>query len=189
MSLNALAVSEQVAGGGKVSDSNTLISQIVNYGSGVLPSGNITFGFGTGAGTVGTNGASGNANAWYAAQRTVAATTADNLTLYGSLTDAEGATLNFKYIRRILIYIISPDGIKSLYVGPRGISSAWGGAANMPWPGGATSVVYEQVWWKWDIVHPFAGWTVDHTTPADVLGIYNPGATSVTYAIWIIGEQ
>lgn len=187
MSINSLSTSVQVAGGGKVQDNTSLVSQTANFGTGALPSKNLAFTYGTGANA--NAPAQINANCWYLNQRTVAATTADNLTLYGSLTDAEGATLNFKFIRYVLIIIVSPDGTKYLNIGPRGVSNAWGGAANMPWPGGATSVVYDQCWWTWEICQPFAGYTVDHTTPADVLGIYNGSAESVTYAVWLIGEQ
>lgn len=187
MSLNTLNGQVQVIGSAKISDSVSLVSQTAGFGTGPLPSKTLNFTYGTGANANAPT--QFNVNCWYLASRTVSATTADNLTLYGSLTDAEGNAINFKYIRYICIIISSPDGTKYLNVGPQGVTHAWGGASNMPWPGGAGSTVYDQVWWYWEICHPFAGYTVDHTTPADVLGIDNGSAESVTYGIWIIGEQ
>jgi hypothetical protein len=187
VSLTNLTATFNFQGSGTVTDPVSGTKQPVGFGSGPLPSRNMTFNYGTGANA--NAPAQVNANAWYCEPVTIAATSFGNLTLYGSLTDAQGNTLNFKYIRYIFIGIVGANGTLSFYVGPQNQTHAWGGAANMPWPGGVGATVYEQVWNTWELTHPFAGYTVDHTTPADVLGLYNPGAGSITLGVWIIGEQ
>lgn len=191
--INALTLNETVGGGGTVKDTASLTQQTASYGSGALPSVSIAGSYSTAAASTtavvtASAGATLTADAWYLAQRTVAATTYDNLTLYGSLTDAEGNTLNFKTVQRVLLVHANPTGSNPIQVGPQNQTNAWGGAANTPWPGGVGATVYDEVYWKLDLVNPW-GWTVDHATPADVLGIYNPNAGSVTYAVWILGTQ
>lgn len=186
MGLTNLAANFNYQAGGKVADPTSGVNQPVSFGSGPLPSRNMTFSYGTGANA--NAPAQVNANCWYCEEVTISATSYGNLTLYGSLTDAEGNTLNFKYVRYLFIGIQNANGTLSFYVGPQNQSNAWYGA-NSPWPGGTGATVYEQIWNTWEVSHPFAGYTVDHTTPKDVLGLYNPGSGSITLGVWIIGEE
>lgn len=135
---------------------------------------NYTFGSGT---------SSGNFNNWWHDQRTVAATTADNLDLRGGTVSTKlGLILDFQTIKLIVIQIVSPDGTKSLRVGPQNVSNAF----SSPW-GGAGATVYETVFHSHTFAFdPYTGFAVTAGT-GDVLGIYNPGAGSVTYNIFIAG--
>lgn len=168
-----LTVEERMVGGGRLVDTATGLQQAAVFGQGVFPSRTWRLGYGTG---------SGQGNQWYLARRTVNATTADNLDLAGVLTNLTG-TITFSHIKRLLLRIVSPDGTKKLQVGPRNQANAWQG----PW-GGTGATVYEEVVEELDKKNQFGGWAVTAGS-ADVLGIYNPGATAVTYAIWIIGRQ
>lgn len=114
-------------------------------------------------------------------ERTVTATTADNLDLAGSLTDPFGNTLTFAAIKAVLIAVDSPDGSKSLQVGPRAVANAWVG------PFGDASDYLTVYCWLTLINPSAAGWSVTAGT-GDLLCIYNPGATSVTYRVLILGE-
>jgi hypothetical protein len=119
------------------------------------------------------------AEAWWHDERTVAATTADNIDLAGSLTGPFGVTVTALKIKWIILAIDTPDGIKTIRVGPRGVSNAFQG----PW-GGTGATVYQDVTHHLPLFEPFTGWTVTAGT-GDILGIYNPSAVSVTYRIWI----
>lgn len=167
-----LRLSERTIGGGRVTDPATLQAQPASYGQGILPSSVFTLASGTGT---------GQASKWYLARRALAGTTFDLLDLAGGLTDYAGASLTFSAVKRCLVAVVSPDGTKKLRVGPQDQSNAWQG-----WFGGTGATVYEEVFHTTDRKHPYAGWTVTGGS-ADVLAVYNPGATSVTYAIWIIG--
>jgi hypothetical protein len=157
-----------------VADSATRRSSRYQFGLKSVPELSFALTYGTG---------SGKANKIYTAQRTVTATTADNLDLAGSLTDLNGSAITFTKIKLILIAIVSPDGTKTLRVGPRGVSNTYQGAF-----GGTGATVYKD-FTHWDVVEyePVTGRTVTAGT-GDILGIYNPSASSVTYEIIIAGE-
>lgn len=169
---DTIRVNERIIGGGIIRDTTTGKSQTANYGQGALPSRTLAF----------TNGtADQQVNLWYLAQRTLAATTTDSLDLAGGLTGYGGATLTFTKIKRVYVSIVSPDGTKSLRVGPQGVANA----AQLGW-GGTGATVYNTVITDLDLVHSYAGWSVTAGT-GDILPIYNPGASAVTYAIFILG--
>lgn len=170
-----LSVGERPAGGGILSDSTLLVQQAASYGAGVLPELSLALENGTGA---------NQANIWYLAKRTLAATTYDLLDLAGGLTAFNGSTITFTKIKRVLVAIDSPDGTKRVRVGPQDQSNPWPG----PW-GGTGPTVYADVLWKFDVVNPFAaGWAVTAGT-GDVFPVYNPGGSSVDYIIWLLGVQ
>lgn len=169
-----LSIGERVSGGGRIVDDAVNTQQTISPGVTPAPSQVFNLSFGT---------ASGQANQWYAAQRTVAATTADNLDLSGVLVNPVSGTVTLTAVKRVLVQIVSPNGTKSLRVGPQNVSNAWQG----PW-GGTGATVYETVYESFDIKNQFGGWAVTAGT-GDILGIYNPSLTSVTYFIWIIGVQ
>ena len=168
-------INERILGGGIIQDPTTGRQQVMRQGYGILPDLSYAVNTGTGA---------GNANVWYAGIRTLAATTYDLLDLYGGLTDPFGATINFTAIRRVLIALSAPDGTASLRVGPQNQTHAFPG----PFLGGVGATVYETILDELDWKNPFAGWAVANGS-TDILAIYNPGATSVQYGIWIVGEQ
>lgn len=124
------------------------------------------------------------ANEMFIDERTVAATTADNLDLAGALVNPHGETITFDTVKTVLIAIKDPDGDKVLRVGPQDVSNAFQG-----WSGGVGADAYETVF-DWMVKHnPFdGGWPVTAGT-GDILGIYNPGADPVTYQILIIGTK
>jgi hypothetical protein len=129
--------------------------------------------------TYGTTSAK--ANWMYYASRTVAATTADNLDLSGSLTDGLGNTISATKLKLAVIAIASPDGTKSLRVGPRGVANA----AQLNF-GGVAATDYQTVTHWWWLYEPVAGYTITAAT-ADIFGVYNPGAGSVTYSVLLAG--
>jgi hypothetical protein len=143
---------------------------LARFGGGALPVRRTQFSFGTG---------DFQGNAWYIDSRTVSATSNDNINL--SSLAYYGTTYSLTKLKYLYVCISEPNGTKSLRVGPQNVSNA----AQLAW-GGTGSTVYDTVHTGRDWEHPFAGWDVTATS-ADVLGIYNPGAGSVTYGIWIIG--
>lgn len=124
---------------------------------------------------------SGQANWAYYASRTVATVTADNLDLSGSLTDGLGNTISATKLKLLVVAVSSPDGTKTIRVGPRGVANTLQG----PW-GGTGATVYTDVT-TWHVLYePVAGWNVVGGS-SDILGIYNPSASSVTYSILMAG--
>lgn len=166
----SIVTSDRISFGGAYENSTTLVKQVL--GEALLPAVTLGLTYGTGADQV---------NAWYVALRTLGATTTESLDLRGGLTDPEGATVSFEYVKRVVISISSPDGTKSLIVGPQGVANA----AQL-WHGGTGASNHETTYsflWK---ERPITGWATTAGT-ADLLPIQNPGGASVTYGIWILG--
>ena len=159
---------------GIIRDLTADVQQFAKYASEVLPDIEFALENGTGVGA---------ANQWYLARRTLAGTTFDLLDLSGGLTDFRGATIAFTKIKRVLVAVIAPDGTTAVQVGPQNQTHAWVG----PW-GGVGAADYLTVIDYLDLPNRFAGWTVTNAS-TDILPIFNPGSSPVTYAIWIIGEQ
>lgn len=188
MSFNGLAIRETINVAGSLSDSVSGTSQTVQYGAGSLPSLTTIWEYGTGANA--SAPAVINADCWYLPDpETISATSYWNVTLYNSVDDAEGNVLDFAHINRIDLIVNNPTGSNPVNIGPQNQTHAWGGAANTPWPGGTGATVYDQTFWHYRNTHPFTGFAVDHTTPADVLPIYNPESSSVTVTLWLIGQE
>lgn len=122
----------------------------------------------------------GQCNKWYRAYRTLAAGTADNLDLAGSLLDPFGNTLTFTGIKYIAIALVaaSANGTNKLTVGN----------ATNPFVGPFSAAGTIDIFDSLELYHPGAsGWTVTAGT-GDILKINNPGAASVTYCILIAGN-
>lgn len=170
MAFDTLNTDVRLSGFYQLKDSTLGQTITQRVGGTLLPAAATAFEWGTG---------SGQANALYVATRTVNATTADNLNL--SSLALGGTTFSLTKVKYVLIAISSPDGTKSLRVGPRGVANA----AQL-WAGGTAAGNYETVVSYREWIHTFAGWDVTAST-ADILGIYNPGAGSVTYGVAIIG--
>lgn len=125
---------------------------------------------------------SGKANWMYFATRTVATVTADNLDLSGSLTDGLGNTITATRLKLLVVAVASPDGTKTIRVGPRGVANA-----NQLNHGGVAASNYIDVTdWAVLVNEPVAGLTVVNAS-SDVVGLYNPSAGSVTYSILMAG--
>lgn len=163
-------VSDRLSGGGQIADGLGASMQ-AGYGGPIIPSLKTQYSYGTGDNQV---------NKWYLARRTLAATTFDNLNLTSGLT-ALGATQAFTALKRVLVAIVSPDGTKSLRVGPQNQANA-----NALWFAGVTANFYETVYTSIKKDRPITGWAVTAAT-TDILSIYNPGASSLDYAIWLLG--
>jgi len=126
----------------------------------------------------------GQANKWYLNYRTLAATTNDDLDLAGVLTDPFGSTLTFTAIKSIFVAIdygsTAYDGTKSLTIGPGSASNFFAG----PFAGTNPTQTFDKFFIA--CIGTAAGWTVTAAT-GDILRIRNPGASSVSYLIWIQG--
>lgn len=176
MAVNRLSIRFRPSGVAPLSafwqDGTTLASIPRTFGAAGVPSLPVSLTFGTG---------SGQANWAYYASRTVATVTADNLDLSGSLTDGLGNTINATRLKLLVVAISSPDGTKTLRIGPRGVSNA----AQLNY-GGVAATDYVAIT-QWHVLYePVAGYTITAGT-ADILGLFNPGAGSVTYSILMAG--
>ena len=134
----------------------------------------------------GTGATAGNADLWFHDERTLAATTADNLDLAGSLTNPiTGATLTFNRIKLILIDLDAPATGVFLRVGPgvTGASNPWIG----PWAQVASN--YITVYDSLMMVNRTDGWGTITAGSADALSIYNSTASSIVYRCLLIGAS
>jgi hypothetical protein len=135
--------------------------------------------------TTGTSG--GQANQWYQAQRTVAATSYDLLNLSSAsstLVNGLGQPLQLTDVKWVLIVINNHDGTKKLQVGPQGQSDAW-----PAWFEAVTANFYDTVYWtlfKACDMGTGVGPAVTGTT--NILPVYNPTANPITYSIFIGGN-
>lgn len=171
MAIDTLDAATKLSGGGSLSNSATGETQAATFGGVILPTVNVSYSFGTGASQV---------NKWYLAKRTLAATTYDDLNLTSGLT-ALGVTQAFTKLRRAFVAIIDPDGTKKLRVGPQGRTNA-----NLLWFQAATTNFWEETYTSILKDRPVTGWTITPST-ADVFSVYNPGGSSLDYAIWLLG--
>jgi hypothetical protein len=128
------------------------------------------------------------ANQWYLCRRTCDATSSDNLNLNDAtsgIVNGLGQHLELAQVTAIIIALTAPDGTLTLRVGPQGVSDAWKGPFE-----GVGSTCYLNVTDFAVLAGRFGDGlgTVTDTT-ANILGISNPGATNITYDIWIIGIE
>lgn len=170
MALNIIA-NLQIAGGGVLSDLVSLASQPANIGQGPLPALLSSYTYGTGSQQV---------QAFYCATRTVSATTFDLINMTSGIVGL-GNTFPLTALKLLLLIISGPDGTKKLRVGPQAQSNA-----NQLWFGGVGATAYDEFLTYRLYDNPFAGLPVTPST-ADVLPVYNPGASPVTYGIWALG--
>jgi hypothetical protein len=180
MAVNALNLRETVSVSGSIADTVTGANQPAAYGSGPLPQVSTVWVFGTGANTQAP--AQIYSDQWYMAARSVAATTADNLTFNNSVLNFEGGYVNFANIKRLDIILNTPAATNvSFFVGPQGVSNA----AQL-WFQAKTTDFYDTVIWWLRQVNPW-GWTIT-TSTADVLGILNESTTTQVYTVWALGD-
>ena len=169
---DAIYFSAKMLGGGQIGDTVTEKRLPAIFGKGSLPARLRSFTHGTGANQV---------NKLFVAQRTLATLTFDNLDLAGGLNDYNGAAITFTFLKWAYIAIVSPDGTKSLRVGPQNQLNALPGG----W-GGVGATVYQTLYTDWEDYRPITGHAVTAGT-GDIFPIYNPGAGNVTYAILLAG--
>jgi hypothetical protein len=166
-----LSTDDRLTGGGSISDAALGVSQFAGFGAGILPAIRTRYTYGTGANQV---------NAWYLAKRTLAATTYDDIDLTAGCVTL-GTTFAFTKLKRVFVGIVGADGTKKLRVGPQGRTHA-----NALWFQAATANFWEETY-SWVLKdRPVTGWSVTASS-TDVLSIYNPGASSLDYAIWLLG--
>ena len=161
----------RVGGSGSISDSATAMSQAAAFGGGILQ--RLSNGYSAGTGNF-------QVNKWYLARRALAATTFDNINLTSGLS-ALGTTQAFTALKAVLVQIIDPDGTKKLRVGPQGQTNA-----NLLWFQAVTTNFWEETYTYILKERPVTGWSVAAAS-TDIFSIYNPGATSITYALWLLG--
>jgi hypothetical protein len=169
----ALDITAQLSaiGGGTVQDTVLQSTQPLNLGAGIMPVLATSYTYGTGSSQV---------NAFWAASRTVAATTYDNINLT-TAPNALGTTFSLTKLKALVVAISSPDGSKKLRVGPQNQSNA----AQL-WFGGTGATAYDEFFHYRVWEDPYTGYAVTAST-ADILPIYNPTGSSITYAIWLLG--
>ncbi len=115
-------------------------------------------------------------------QRTITASSSENLDLAGSLADAFGATITFAKIKAIMI-LADSGNTNDVVIGnaaSNGFTGPFGAATHTVAvkPGGVAM-----------FAHPGTGWTVTAGT-GDILKVANSGGTtSVTYKVIIIGTS
>ena len=124
----------------------------------------------------------GAADLMFADERTLAASSTENLDLAGSLVDPLGATLTFAKVKTIIV-IANSGNTNDVIVG---------GAASNAFTGpfqDATDKIAVRPGGFACFAHPGAGWTVTAST-GDILKVANSSSgTPVTYRVIIIGTS
>lgn len=121
-------------------------------------------------------------NVWADANRTLAATTGEQLDLSGTLTNSLGETIDFTKVRTLIVQNDSTHTSCTLSVGPgttNGVTTIWSGTTPT------------------ETVRPNGGMTIKHSPDvtgfavtagsADTIRIYNNGSTTATYTVMAIG--
>ena len=119
---------------------------------------------------------------WYG-QRTLAASTSEDLDLAGSLSDSFGTTLTFARVKAIVIYAASTNGA---------LIQVGGAAANgfVNWVASATDIINVRAGGTFAMIAPDATAYAVTAGTGDLLKIANTdGAASATYDIYIIGAS
>lgn len=121
------------------------------------------------------------ANMIWTDNRSISASSSDDLDLYGGLTNAFGDTINFTAIKGIFI-VADPSNVNNVIIGGDG-------SALVNWVGNANDVVNVKPGGMFCIYDPSAGGYGVTNTSADILQIANSSSgSSVVYDIMIVGE-
>lgn len=134
----------------------------------------------------GTGATSGNCDLVWHDERTLTATTGDNLDMAGGLTNPmTGATLTFNRIKLIIMAIDAPATGVFLRVGPAvtGASNPWIG----PWAQVANN--YITLYNFLVMYNATDGWGTITGGSADTFCVYNSTASSITYRIALYGAS
>jgi hypothetical protein len=116
----------------------------------------------------------------YRDERTLAATTNDDLDLYGSLIHAFGLPINMVKLKMFFLENTSTTAADKLEIGAAGanpVSTIFGDTSDkkIVGPGGV------ELW-----TNPIDGYAITSGT-ADILRIRNPGANEITYNLYLAG--
>lgn len=132
--------------------------------------------------TVAPGTGSGYADLVFADERTIAASSTENLDLAGALTSPLGQTLTFVKVKTIMI-VASSANTNNVVVGGAGSNTFIGPFAD------ATDKIAVPPGGILLLTHPGAGWTVTAST-GDILLVGNSGSGSgVTYKVVLIGTS
>ncbi len=130
--------------------------------------------------TIANGTGAGQANMIWTDTRTIAASTTEDLDLYGDLANAFGDTVNFTQIKGVFIFASSAN-TNNVIVG--------GDAASLPLFGAVNDVLSVKPGGCLCVYDPSANGVAVTDTTGDVLQIANSSSgTSVSYDIIIIGE-
>jgi hypothetical protein len=129
----------------------------------------VTLSFGTG---------NNQAKEWYRDYRTLAGTTYDQLN-FNTVLNPFGGTIVGLTIRYLGMAIDTPDGVKTLRVGPQGQTNA-----GQFMFGGVTAAVYFTFTHNFQMLCPITGWTITAGTGM-IFPVYNPTGSSINYRIWV----
>lgn len=113
-------------------------------------------------------------------QRTLAATTNDDLDLYGSLVNAFGSAINMAKLKFFFLENLSTTAADVLHIGAAGaapVSTIFANTSDIKivGPGGI------ELW-----SNPIDGYAITAAS-ADILRIRNPGANSISYNLYLAG--
>jgi hypothetical protein len=173
MAVTNLTALFQLVGGGRIESELDLSvpADSLSLGSSRWPAISTALTYGDG---------SGQANMWYHAKRTAAAETTDAFSLVGSVTGPLTGSGGFAAVKFLLLSIESPNGSKTLQVGPRGEWNGW----HPPWVDGNA---YEHVYDVLLKTNRWSGWPVFTGGAGDVLYVRNPTLSPITYRVLVIG--
>lgn len=167
-----VTLDSRMLGGGRVIDSITGQYLPAIFGKGLVPTRLRSLTNGTGSNQV---------NKFHVSQRTLANGASDLLDLAGGLTDYKGAAITFTALKWAYVAIITPNGTKSLRVGPQNQTNA-----GQFWWGGTGATVYYTAKQDFEYYEPVSGVTVTAGT-GDIFPIINQSGVSVTYALLLAG--
>lgn len=173
MALNLVSISGDLKLSAFWRDGTSLASLRRRFGANSIPALDLSVSYGTGSGQV----------SWvYFTTGSLAATTAANVDLSGSVTDGLGNTVSATKLKILIVAVTSPDGSKRIRVGPRGVANA----AQLNF-GGVASTDYIDVYdWCPVVLETTTGFTITAGT-GDIVGVYNPGGSAVTYSLLAAG--
>lgn len=124
----------------------------------------------------------GYADKLFCDERTIAASSTENLDLAGSLTDPLGSTLTFAKVKAIMV-VAAAGNTNDVVVGGAGTNTFTGPFAD------ATDKIKIKPGSSWLITDAGSGWTVTAAT-GDILLVGNSSSgTGVTYSICVIGTS
>jgi hypothetical protein len=136
--------------------------------------------------TTGTG--NGQGNQWACQQRVLAATTFDLLNLQDAalgLKNDMGQPIQLVKVKFFALAILSHDGTKKLQIGPQGQSNAWPG-----WWQAVTANFYDVEYWfigKGNDSGNGLGPAITPTT--NILPVFNPTGSPITYAVLVGGNE
>lgn len=124
--------------------------------------------------------AAGLAEDYMCAKYSIASSANQDIDLSGGLTTDVASSVVGTKIKELIVAIESPDGTKSLRVGPQNVSNGWQGPF-----GGVGATCYQTVFHHLRWTEPYTGFDITAGT-GDILRIHNPGAGTVVAHVLIL---